>query len=322
MMNQAWTRREVLQSATMTGAAVVALDPKLASVAATSARASQAENSFQYALNTSTISGSKPTIVEAMAIASQAGYDGIEPWIRELDAHTQAGGSLDDLRKRADDQNLKIVDAIGFFEWAVADDSRRAKGLEEARRNMEMVNRIGGSRLAAPPFNATDAQGPKLHLDQLAERYRALLDLGKNFGVIPLVEIWGFSRNIQTLAEAAAVAIGANHESAAILADVYHLGKGGSGVAGLKLLGPNAVPILHINDYPAQPRETLADADRVYPGDGSAPLTAILRALNRPDSTTVLSLELFNREYWKLDPATVAATGLTKVRGAVQAALA
>ena len=321
MTNQPWTRREVLQTAALAGTSLMALNPNLARSAATPSTSSRSEHSFRYALNTSTISGSKPTIVEAMTIASQAGYDGIEPWIRELDAHTQAGGSLDDLRKRASDQHLMVVDAIGFFEWAVDDNARRVKGLEEARRNMEMVARIGGTRLAAPPFGATDPKGVKLDLGRVAERYRTLLELGENFNVTPIVEIWGFSQNVQTLAEAVAVAVGADHDNAAILADVYHLGKGDSGVAGLKLLGPNAVPILHINDYPAKPREDLSDADRVYPGDGSAPITAILRALNRPGSTTVLSLELFNRDYWKLDPAIVAATGLSKIRDVVQAAL-
>ena len=314
-----WTRRDLARAAATGGALLAAVAP-----AATIADAQgdpATRHSFLFALNTSTISGSKPTLVEAMEIANRAGFEGIEPWIRELDAHTQAGGSLDDIRKRAADSNLKIVDAIGFFEWAVDDDARRARALEEARRNMEQVARVGGTRIAAPPVGATDMGGPTLDLARVAERYRALLELGARFGVTPLVEIWGFSKNIRTLAEAAAVAIGADQPGAAILADVYHLGKGGSGVAGLKLLGPNAVPILHINDYPAKGRETLDDADRVYPGDGVAPLTAILRALHESGSKTALSLELFNRDYWKLDPATVAATGLAKMRAAVAAAL-
>ena len=38
--------------------------------------------------------------------------------------------------------------------------------------------------------------------------------------------------------------------------------------------------MLHINDYPADPpREKMTDAHRVYPGDGMAPLPAILRYL-------------------------------------------
>ena len=319
MTTRSFPRRDLIRTATAGGLAATIL-PGSGMVEAET-RQETKDHSFSFALNTSTISGQKPTVVEAFEIAAKAGYDGIEPWFRELDAHVKGGGSLDDLRKRASDSNLQVVDVIGFFEWAVDDAARRAKGLDEARRNMEMVARIGGTRIAAPPFGATDAANPKLDLARVAERYRALLELGQVCGVVPVVEVWGFSSNIQTLADAAAVAIGADHPAAAILADVYHLHKGGSGTAGLRLLGPNAVPVLHINDYPAKPRGALADADRVYPGDGVAPLATILRALNQPGSKSVLSLEVFNRDYWKLDPATVAATGLSKIRAAVAAAL-
>ncbi len=317
MTTQPRTRRDLLRTASVAGLVATqtgsVLDARQTPVSS--------NHSFLFALNTSTISGSKPKVVEAMAIAAKAGYDGIEPWIRELDAHVKGGGSLDDLGKQARDLNLKVVDVIGFFEWAVDDEARRAKALEEARRNMEMAAKIGGTRIAAPATGATDPNGPKLDLDRVAERYRALLELGKNFGVTPIVEVWGFSKNLRTLAEASHVAIAADHPDAAILADVYHLHKGGSGIAGLRLLGPGAIPVLHINDYPDKPLEALTDADRVYPGDGVAPLTTILRTLRDSGSKTALSLELFNRDYWKLDPATVATTGLAKIRAAVASAM-
>jgi 2-keto-myo-inositol isomerase len=35
----------------------------------------------------------------------------------------------------------------------------------------------------------------------------------------------------------------------------------------------------------------------------------------------VLSLELFNREYWKQDPLEVAKTGLTKMKASVEKAM-
>jgi len=322
MSRKPGTRRDLLRTASVGALAAVGVGHD--GEARADARFDEVppKGSFSFALNTSTISGRKLPIAEVFEVAAKAGYDGIEPWIRELDAHVKAGGSLGDLGKQARDSNLKVVDVIGFCEWAVDDDGRRAKGLEEARRNMEMVAKIGGTRIAAPATGATDPNGPKLDLDRVAERYRALLELGKTFGVTPIVEVWGFSKNLQTLADAAKVAIAADHQGAAILADVYHLHKGGSGVAGLRLLGPSAVPVLHMNDYPDKPRETLTDADRVYPGDGVAPLTTILRTLRDSGARTALSLELFNRDYWKLDPATVATTGLAKMRAAVTTALA
>jgi 2-keto-myo-inositol isomerase len=271
---------------------------------------------FTYCLNTSTISGQKLTLPQEVEIVSKAGYQGIEPWIRELDQYVKSGGSLPDLGKKLKDSGLAVVDVIGFFEWAVDDESRRKKGLEEARRNMEMVRAIGGTRLAAPPYGATD-QGD-LNLRKVAERYRALLEIGDNYGVTPIVEVWGHSKPLSRLGEAALVAIDSGHPKAAILADVYHVHKGGSGFGGLHLLGPDSIPVLHMNDYPNFPREKLTDADRVYPGDGVAPLKELFRTFRALGFRVNLSLEVFNREYWKLDPLTVARTGLEKMKAVVQ----
>ena len=81
--------------------------------------------------------------------------------------------------------------------------------------------------------------------------------------------------------------------------------------------------VFHVNDYPADlPRATIADKDRIYPGDGVAPMNEILRSVIRPDRAIVLSLELFNPEYWKQDPLQVARTGFEKMKAAVSKAMA
>ena len=55
-----------------------------------------------------------------------------------------------------------------------------------------------------------------------------------------------------------------------------------------------------MNDYPADPpRETITDGSRIYPGDGVAP--SALHDLHDIGFRGVLSLELFNRDYWKQD---------------------
>jgi sugar phosphate isomerase/epimerase len=275
---------------------------------------------FGYCLNTSTISGQKLTITESADIAAKAGYQGIEPWIRELDAHVKAGGSLSDLGKRIRDLGLSVESTIGFFEWVVDDDARREKGLDEAKRNFEMVQQIGGKRLAAPPVGATDRTD--LNLPKIAERYRALLELGDRFGVVAEAEVWGFSKTLGRLSEAVFVAIESGHSKACILPDVFHLFKGGSGVSGVRLLSGSAIGIFHFNDYPASPpREKLTDAQRVYPGDGIALLNELVRSLSQIGYRGMLSLELFNHDYWRQDALQVAKTGLEKMRAIVRGAM-
>jgi 2-keto-myo-inositol isomerase len=281
------------------------------------ARPAAGSEPFRYCLNTSTLRGQKLSLVEEIEIAARAGYSGIEPWIEEIDRYVQGGGSLPDLKNRLNDHGLTVESAIGFPEWIVDDDARRAKGMEEARRCMELVQQLGGKHIAAPAAGATDQKD--LNLLKAAERYRVLLELGERFGVVPMVEVWGFSQTLRRLGEAALVAIESNHSQACILPDIYHLYRGGSDYNGLKLLHGAAIPVFHVNDFPSNPpREQLTDAHRVYPGDGVAPLTPIFRDLAAIGFTGALSLELFNRDYWKQDALTVARTGLEKTRAAVQ----
>ena len=276
---------------------------------------------FQFSLNTATIMGQKLTLPKEIEITAKAGYDGIEPWLSKMEEHAKAGGSLKDMGKQVRDVGLVIPDVIGFFEWVVDDDKRRKKGLEDAKKAMDLVQQIGGLRLAAPPLGATNATG--ISLEKIAERYRDLLEIGDKSGVVPVAEVWGISRTLGRLADAAHVAIATGHPKACILTDVFHLYKGGSGFGGLRLLSAAALPIMHLNDYPADPpREKITDAQRVYPGDGVAPLKSLFRDLKALGFQGYLSLEVFNREYWKQDAEVVARTGLEKMRAAVRAAFA
>lgn len=303
------TRRQVLAASSIAVGSAVA--PRIS-------RGAQAESkgSFVYCLNTSTISGQKLSLVKELELAAKVGYTAVEPWVREIETYQKQGGSMADLRKRISDLGLTIEDVIGFAEWIVDDESRRKKGLEQAKRDMDLGVQIGAKRIAAPPAGATDK--PDLDLRVIAERYRALLELGDQIGIVAMVELWGFSQILNKLGQVAFVAIESHHPKACILPDVYHMYKGGGDATGLRLLNAQAIQIIHINDYPAQPnREKIDDAARVFPGDGVAPLTEILRDLRAMGGRCVLSLELFNRQYWKLDATVCAKTGLDKVKAAV-----
>jgi sugar phosphate isomerase/epimerase len=279
-----------------------------------------APSNFTFCLNTSTIRGQKLSLDQEVEIAAKAGYDSIEPWVDKIQDYAKRSGSLKDIRKRIEDLGLTVESAISFFQWIIDDDAERAKGLEQAKRDMDVLAQIGGKRIAAPPAGAT--REPGLDLTKAAERYRALLEIGDQLGVVPQIEIWGSSKNLHRLGQAVFVAVESGHSKACLLPDVYHIYKGGSDFNGLKLLSAQAIHVFHLNDYPAEPpRETIADRDRVYPGDGIAPLTQILRDLYTNSSAAVLSLELFNPAYWQQDPLEVAKTGLAKMKAAVSKAL-
>src|SRR5262249_18403076 len=143
MMHGACTRRDWFSRvAAGAGLTVVSAGP-----APAGSKEPPAKEPFGYCLNTSTISGQKLDIVELVEVAAKAGYQAIEPWVRELDDYARKGGSLKELGRRIADRGLTVESAIGFPEWIVDDEARRKKGLEEARRNMDLVQQVGGKRL-------------------------------------------------------------------------------------------------------------------------------------------------------------------------------
>ncbi len=276
-------------------------------------------DSFVYCLNTGTVRGHKLGLVAELELAAKAGYDAVEPWVGSIQTYVEQGGSLSQLKQRISDLGLTVESAIGFSSWIAEDEGQRAKGMEQAKRDLDLLARIGGKRLAAPPAGATN--GPDLDLQKAAERYRALLELGDTVGVVPAIEVWGFSKNLRRLSQSVYVAVEAGHPKACVLADVYHLYKGGSDFEGLRLLSTEAMPIFHMNDYPGLPRKEIKDSDRVFPGDGVAPLDKILTDLRVINPNMVLSLELFNPTYWKRPALDVAKEGLAKMKQAVQRTL-
>ncbi|HOH43793.1 MAG TPA: TIM barrel protein, partial [Candidatus Hydrogenedentes bacterium] len=59
---------------------------------------------------------------------------------------------------------------------------------------------------------------------------------------------------------------------------------------------------------------------RLYPGDGTLPLTQVLQDLKATGYDKALSLEIFNRKYWEQPAEQVARDGLQKMRECVAAA--
>ena len=317
MAGRLFSRRDLLTAgaAGVAGVGVAAVSPR--------GRASAAEGApkpFRYCLNTGTIRGHKLGLVEEIEVTARAGYDAIEPWVGSIGSYAKGGGSLKDLRKRIEDRGLTVESGIAFSSWIADDDARRAKGLEQAKREMDLLAQIGGKRIAAPPAGATGTPG--LDLLKAAERYRALLEAGDQIGVVPQIEIWGFSKNLHRIGQSLFVAVESGHPKACLLPDIFHIYKGGSDFNGLKLVSARAMPVFHVNDYPADPpRTTIRDSHRVFTGDGVAPVTKILRDLAAGGGGNVLSLELFNPTYWKREALAVAREGLAKMKASVAKAL-
>jgi sugar phosphate isomerase/epimerase len=309
----------------MIGGAVAALGAAVASSSAVEAQtprpasARPANEPFGYCLNTSTIRGNNLDIAAVVTAASKAGFQAIEPWIREIDDYVAKGGTLKDLGKRIADAGLTVEDAIAFNSLLDDDDVRRAASMEKLKVDMDKVAQLGGRRIAVPPGNSRAA----VSLDNAAKYYREALEMGEKMGVLPLLELWGTHPVLGPLSHGIYVTVAAGRADASLLLDVFHLYKSGTPVAALKQINGASLHVIHLNDYPqAADSSTLNDGNRLYPGDGVAPFRQILPDLRDSGFRGYLSLELFNRDYWAKSADENLKTAMEKIRATVRSALA
>ena len=272
----------------------------------------KAAGDFIPCLNMATIMGQNLGFIGELEAASKGGFRAVEIWIPTLQKYLDGGGTLKDAAKALKDLGLSVENTIGFAQWIVDDETTRNKGLEQLKREMDMLAQLGCKRIAAPPAGATSEPG--LDLYKAAERYRTILELGDQSGVVPQLEIWGHSKNLHKLSQALFVAAESGHPSACINLDIFHLYKGGSSYETLAIANPLSVQVLHVNDHTNMARDVIKDGDRIYPGDGIAPTSRILQAFQSPERPLILSLEVFNKEYWAKDAVEVCKTGLAKVK--------
>lgn len=269
---------------------------------------------FRLALNLATLNGFKLSLEDQIEVAAKAGYEAIEPWTRDITRFLENGGKLAELRKRIEGHGFAVPVCDAFYSWIVDDETLRRQGIEQMKREMEYCRAIGATRMTATCVGATEHR-----LDDfktLGERYRTILEVGEKSGVIPQLEMWAGKQTLNCLADLYAVALHSGSASAEFLLDVFHLYKSGSSFESLSLINGRKMNVLHFHDYPAEPvREKIQDQDRVYPGDGVAPLKTILQTLRNTGFDGFLSFEVFNPSYWATnDPVLVAKTGLEKMK--------
>jgi sugar phosphate isomerase/epimerase len=166
--------------------------------------------------------------------------------------------------------------------------------------------------VASPPQEVVD-------LGRATTRFKELMTIGKSMGVIPSMEFLGFVDGIKNVASAWTIANGTGDPQATVVADVFHMIRGGGSIDDLLQLTGERLANFHINDVPAVPDPlTQTDYDRVMVGEGIADLKKVIANLRTIGYHGPLSLELFNRDLWEADPEVVVKRGLDQVRSLVE----
>jgi len=182
--------------------------------------------------------------------------------------------------------------------------------METWKKRCEQFASIGSPRIYCP--STTNRMIKEDDYKTCPDAIREAGDVCKQFNLTGMIEFARSSTLIATLSTSLKLIREAAHPNVHPMLDFYHFWSGMGKFEDLDMLKPGELAHVHFNDTPDIPRELFAQATRVIPGDGIAPLVRMLRKLAEKGYDGALSVELFLPELQGGDPQEVGTQIRTK----------
>ena len=237
----------------------------------------------------------------AMEGYAKAGIRAVEPALPRVQEFTRKESPAK-ARKLLDDLGLKVVSSGGGAVGLMEPGPARAKNVEDLKWKLELAQQIGAERMVTPstgtgPYTADDFR-------KGIDNMREVADMAKPFGITLMLEFSRFSRFASSLPTALKLVRELNHPNYRVMIDTYHFWGGVSKFEDLDLLHDGELAHLHFEDVPAEPiRELQGQPERMFPGQGIAPLKRIVELLKKKKYSGPASIEMFHPMYQNMEPA-------------------
>jgi len=181
----------------------------------------------------------------------------------------------------------------------------RAASLETWRKRCDQFATLGFPKIYCPSITSR-----KVTADDFTATPACMREVGeiaKQANLTSMVEFARTSTHLSTLRSTLTLVREAAHANVRPMFDFFHFWSGMSKFEDLDLIRPGEIAHVHLQDVLDTPRELIDNNGRVIPGDGQAPVAAIMRKLAEKQYAGPLSVELFLAELQEGDPAAVAA---------------
>ena len=232
---------------------------------------------------------------------------------RVLEGDTIAGA-----RSLLADLGLTPVSAAATLQDIWLPGPARAQSLETWRRRCEQFKELGLEKIYAPSL--TNREVSAEDFAATPDCIREVGEITREFDLVAMIEFTRTSTHLATLTSSLSVIRAAAHPNVSPMLDFFHFWSGLSKFEDLDLLRPGELRHAHFQDLLDAPRELTDNSYRLIPGDGIAPVEAIIRKLAEKGYAGALSVELFRPEIVNGDPYAVGTEIRTKCEAVMRSA--
>jgi len=214
-----------------------------------------------------------------------------------MDGHTPA--ELGDLFKR---HGIKCLPINALLSLYYNDES-----VARLRYLCECANGGGAETVLVAPIKSGN------DMTETINAINSFVSIASEYGVRLALEFLSFDfvgvRSLERAMEVAAQVPGLR-----IVIDCAHAMGGPTDTDTILKLNPEQIEVVHINDLPYKASGFYADSDRLWPGEGNNGLDRIFKNLMAIGYDGLVTVELFNEEYWELPVDSIYSAAMSKTK--------
>ena len=218
--------------------------------------------------------------------------------------------NLASAKKVVTDLGLTPVSSAAVLQDLWIPGPARAASLETWKKRCEQFSTIGLPKIYCP--SVTNRKVTAEDYKAAPDCIRETGEIAKQFNLTSMIEFARTSTHIATLSTSLRMIREANHPNVRPMLDFFHFWSGYSKFEDLDMIQPGEIVHCHFQDILDTPREIIDNNGRVIPGEGKAPIVAIIKKLAEKQYRGALSVELFLAELTQGDPYEVASRIKTK----------
>jgi len=234
--------------------------------------------------------------------AEKYGYDFIEFQMGQLNDYF-GRKSISDLKEFFSQSNIKpySLNALEYFNLKKGEEFEKIKN--EFLKMCKISKEIACDSIIIVPSPKKDSISEDEIKKDSIDSINILADIGEQYGIKLAIELIGLEEfSINNFSQCYEIVQEINRNNVGMVMDCFHFYTGGSKIEDLRKADSEKIFVFHIDDSKDLPLNELRDSDRLWPGDGVIPLDKILGALKFIGFDGVVTVELFNPEYWKWEP--------------------
>jgi 2-keto-myo-inositol isomerase len=252
---------------------------------------------WKLALNSVTVK--QCDLERAIRVVSGSGYDGFGFWTKDLRAYESQGGDLHAITDALEAGGLDACELLAVRKWQELPLGEFEEARAEAVAVFDLATRIGAPIVTSPAGKIPHNK------DEWLSRVQEICDIASGYDLSLALEFIA-GRSIPDLTAALDIVRSADSDNLGVLLDFFHLHKSKSTMEDLSSCSQGEINLVHVDDVAGKPLESLGDKDRRFPGDGVLPMGDLFGTLRDVGYEGYFSIEIFNDEYWAMDPGDVA----------------